>query len=463
MLVSSATFNEILGFNNDLISSYPEFSIVRKWMLKNVAPETSEKQAFNIIRSQHGLSQLMKAYADDVRSDFISNAEQPLRRTIDVQPFRTTEALQTISLIRQLHDHYFHFTKYVDIPKSVLNLFETSYQSLLTSTLTPAVFTMVVTTYLRSFDLCDRNDIVYDNVRVLKNARSDNLIEKLVREKFLSDFKKRIEQDHKMKWNESIFNALDAWILNTVLPDSLNLVSLDKDNMLSLLNSCAKEAIVHLRTQELFDIMVDFPSSRPALKDLRQAITTSKQRITVVSAFQKSCADRLLHGGANTVDILYGYISAIKCFKILDPRGVLLERISKPIRKYLKERDDTISELVSGLLGVSTSNISDLSSEMKSSKTGKSHLLPHANDLNWYPDPIDAPVDFSTDNNFDIVGNLLSMYDNKDAIIKELMKRFAEKMLLPSENLSEDIVSDLIAYLVLKKYYFFFLLLTYSS
>lgn len=448
MLISSATFNNILGLNNDLISSCPEFIIAREWLLKKVAPETSEKRAFNIIKSQQGLSQLMKAYADDVRSDFISNAEQPLRRTISIKPFRITESLQTISFMRQLHAHYFHFTMYVDIPKSILNQFETSYQSLLSSTLTPAVFTMVVTTYLRSFDLCDRNDIVYDNMRVLKNARSDNLIEKLVMDKFLSDFKKRIEQDHKMKWNASIFSALDAWIFNTVLPDSLNLVSIDKDDMLYLLNSCAKEAVVNLRTRELFDIVVDFPSSRPALKDLRQAITTNKQRAAVVSIFQKSCANRLLHGGANTVDILYGYISAIKCFKILDPRGVLLERISKPIRKYLKERDDTISELVSGLLGVSTSNISDLSLEMKSSKAGKDHLLPHANGFNWYPDPIDAPVDFSTDNNFDIVGNLLSMYDSKDAIIKELMKRFAEKMLFPSENLSEDIVSDITASLV---------------
>lgn len=444
MLVSNATFNEIFEGQNDSILSSSQFCIAREWMSKQLAPETTEAQALNLIKSQQGLEKLMTAYANDVRSDFISKAEQPLRRIVGTCPFGPTEALQLINLIRQLRAHYFHFINYVDLPKDLLNQFETSYRSLLSSTFTPSKFTTIVKTYVRHLNLCHRDDLIYDNIRVLRNARPDTLVDKLLMEKFLLDFKAAIERNYRMKWNASIFDELEAWVSNTVLQDSLGVVSLDKDVMHSLLNTCAKEAIVHLRTQELFDIVVDFPSSRPALKDLRQAITTSKQRATIVSVFQKSCANRLLHGGANTVDILYGYISAIKCFKILDPRGVLLERISRPIRKYLKEREDTVSELVSGLLGVSTSNISDLSSEITSSKMGKNQRRAHADDLDWYPDPIDAPIDFSTDNNFDIVGNLLSMYDSKDAIIKELMKRFAEKMLSPSDDVSEDIVSYLI-------------------
>lgn len=161
----------------------------------------------------------------------------------------------------------------------------------------------------------------------------------------------------------------------------------------------------------------------------------------MVTQFQRSCSKRLLHGGANTVDILFGYISAIKCFDILDSRGVLLERISKPIRRYLKEREDTVPELVSGILGQQSSTIRDLANELSSLKSRQDFELTTSNaDSGWYPDPMDAPADFTTDNNFDIIGNLLSMYDNKDAIIKELIKRFAEKMLLPSDKVSEEIV-----------------------
>lgn len=160
-----------------------------------------------------------------------------------------------------------------------------------------------------------------------------------------------------------------------------------------------------------------------------------------MTQFQRSCAKRLLHGGANTVDILFGYISGIKCFSVLDSRGVLLERISRPIRRYLKEREDTIGELVSGLLGQDSSSIKDLAAELSSPQTRQSAgLAVFQAESNWFPDPLDAPADFSTDNNFDIIGNLLSMYDSKDGIIKELVRRFAATMLLPSDQVSEEIV-----------------------
>lgn len=168
---------------------------------------------------------------------------------------------------------------------------------------------------------------------------------------------------------------------------------------------------------------------------------TNRQRAALVTQFQRSCSKRLLHGGANTVDILYGYISGIKCFGILDSRAVLLERISRPIRRYLKEREDTIEELVSGILGHPTSNIRELADELTSLQLQRDSSFTTSQPQSaWFPDPLDAPADFNMENNFDIIGNLLSMYDSKDGIIKELIKRFAEKMLLPSDQVSEEIV-----------------------
>lgn len=120
---------------------------------------------------------------------------------------------------------------------------------------------------------------------------------------------------------------------------------------------------------------------------------------------------------------------------------MLLERIAKPIRRYLKEREDTVGELVSGILGHPSSSIRDLSNELSSVQSKQDIGLSNPQtESNWFPDPMDAPPDFITENNFDIIGNLLSMFDSKDGIIKELIKRFADKMLLPSNQISEDIV-----------------------
>jgi anaphase-promoting complex subunit 2 len=45
---------------------------------------------------------------------------------------------------------------------------------------------------------------------------------------------------------------------------------------------------------------------------------------------------RLLHPGADTLVIIAQYISTIKAFRMLDPPGVLLDKVARPIQRYLK-------------------------------------------------------------------------------------------------------------------------------
>ena len=45
---------------------------------------------------------------------------------------------------------------------------------------------------------------------------------------------------------------------------------------------------------------------------------------------------RLLHPGANTADIITQYISSIRSLKLLDPTGVIVERVCQPIKDYLR-------------------------------------------------------------------------------------------------------------------------------
>lgn len=175
----------------------------------------------------------------------------------------------------------------------------------------------------------------------------------------------------------------------------------------------------------------------------------SSQRAKIVSSLQQSASKRLLHGGANTVDVLSGYISIIKCFSILEPRGVLLDKIARPIRRYLKERNDTVKEVLAGILGDSTSAIKFLSEELiqSASNYGKVFNQGSEDDLNWNPDPLDAPPDFKADNKiFDIISNLISIFDSKELIVKHLVKRFADTMLLSSDFDEEKMVGVLFIY-----------------
>ncbi|EWC46763.1 hypothetical protein DRE_04008 [Drechslerella stenobrocha 248] len=121
------------------------------------------------------------------------------------------------------------------------------------------------------------------------------------------------------------------------------------DELPPLLNRLAHR-LARVRIKEMFDIIVDFPASMPGIMDLIPTLNTSIARLVLTSTFAYTLHRRLLHQGASTVDILRAYINMIKCFQILDAKGVLLDRVGARVRRYLGSRDDTVVEIVKGIL-----------------------------------------------------------------------------------------------------------------
>ena len=104
-----------------------------------------------------------------------------------------------------------------------------------------------------------------------------------------------------------------------------------------------------LRIHELFDIIVDYPDSLPAITDLRTCLQNTTLHAALVDSFVDAMRSRLLHAGASTVDIVQQYIGTIKTLLELDPSGVVLELVSGPVKEYLRERKDTIRCVVTML------------------------------------------------------------------------------------------------------------------
>lgn len=91
-----------------------------------------------------------------------------------------------------------------------------------------------------------------------------------------------------------------------------------------------------LRVSEIFDIVVDYPDSEPALNDLRECMCEIDDSATFLKALQSSISRRLLHQGATTGVILSQYLAIIKCMKIIDPSNKFINKISVPIQLYLR-------------------------------------------------------------------------------------------------------------------------------
>ncbi len=157
-----------------------------------------------------------------------------------------------------------------------------------------------------------------------------------------------------------------------------------------------------LRTKELFDIIVDWDTgSRGAVEDLRRYVTNTASRTYLTNSFSKVLSHRLLQPGASTTEILQFYISVIRAFAVLDPKGVLLDRVARPIRRYLRERDDTVNIVVGGLLADpdDESSAADVLIELAAELNRTAGLTGEDDmddgdldwdDMSWMPDPVDA-------------------------------------------------------------------------
>ncbi|KAL2404342.1 Anaphase-promoting complex subunit 2 [Exophiala dermatitidis] len=208
-----------------------------------------------------------------------------------------------------------------------------------------------------------------------------------------------------------------------------------------------------LRVDELFDIIVDWDATAPAIDDLRRFTTNPATRSYLTHNFSKVLQMRLLHPGASTINILQLYISIIRSFRILDPKGVLLDRVARKIRRYLRDRDDTVRVIVAGILSDPVTEngeppspdpevLTELAVELTQNtgqKGGSDDSEFDWNDMNWVPDPVDAAPDYMKSKNTDVIGSLITLFDTKDVFVKELQNILAERLLKKKADYNQEI------------------------
>ncbi|GAA5893198.1 anaphase promoting complex subunit 2 [Sporobolomyces salmoneus] len=190
------------------------------------------------------------------------------------------------------------------------------------------------------------------------------------------------------------------------------------------------KVLCQLRTTELFDIILDYPHSKPALDDLKLCLVKTDQRSLLVSRLRQQLDLRLLHPGTDTKDIITLYISTIRCLRIVDPPGVLLSRVTDPIRRYLRARKDTIRCIVSSLIEEGNPLFEELTTSDAKLVSDSKDEAENYTDQKWLPDPADAPPEFRKSRGADVIQLLVSIYDTKEVFVKELQVLLAQRLLL---------------------------------
>ena len=159
-----------------------------------------------------------------------------------------------------------------------------------------------------------------------------------------------------------------------------------------------------LRTEELFDVVCRWNESMSgAIRDLEHYIRDGKRRFQLTTKFSEAVSRRLLQPGASTTEILQVYIAIIRAFTSLERKGVLLDRVARPIRRYLREREDTVNIVVGGLLAdadedppvpdtfYDLAEVVELTGGLPRHESSEDGGDLNFDDMTWEPDPVDAP------------------------------------------------------------------------
>lgn len=233
-------------------------------------------------------------------------------------------------------------------------------------------------------------------------------------------------------WNEPVLQRVQEWVRVELYPGFAqgvfeNLASGD-------LVRIAHDELVVLRTSEIYEMVASFPHSTVALRELHLCLVFLGQqahhRARLVDGFVAACTLKLLHLGANTVDVITTYTKTIKSFLLVDPTGVLLDKVVRPIRRYLKTRPDLVLQLVHGMLDNSGCNpLAELAHELHKNKPPASAPVDDLTDVNWVPDPIDALPDFKKGKVSDVVEALVLIFDLPAVFVDEFTRLFGERLL----------------------------------
>ncbi|KAI4128996.1 MAG: hypothetical protein LQ338_002463 [Usnochroma carphineum] len=229
---------------------------------------------------------------------------------------------------------------------------------------------------------------------------------------------------------------------NTMVDDDTNVTLADLDKWQEI----ALNRLGALRTEELFDVVVQWENdSQGAIEDLKLYVTTTIARTHLTKSFSNTLNRRLLQPGAATTEILRTYIAIIRAFSALDPKGVLLDRVARPIRRYLRDRDDTVGIVVASLLADAkdTDILPELAKEMDSSEKLAAQEGDDADldfdDMEWVPDPVDAGPDYKKSKHLDVIGSLISLFESKDIFVKEFQQVLGERLLKEGQDFEKEI------------------------
>ncbi|KAG6815869.1 hypothetical protein H0H87_010659 [Tephrocybe sp. NHM501043] len=413
---------------------------------------SSVRAALTMVNNCRRLPALLEHFLEDLRKSYHLVAIEVTQYLQEYEANGDTSILSR--LVYRLLEWFNAWAPPPELGPTVFSAYTLNFQTLLFSTL-PSTFTAAFKALCASTLLSPESEVEGNS-----EARSPRLwaafeslglfdrYEYIVESVGYEHIEAHVLQSCTGEWSKPLLEDLRAWMSDKMvawmlLPYARSAKNPDEARTMlagvgARFDFHMNKTLCDLRTKEIFDIIIDFPDSMGALQDLKlqDCLQRVDQRSALVQSLRKSNHKRLLHPGADTKLILSQYVATIKCLRIIDPPGVLLFKVADPIRRYLRERPDTIRSIVANLVGDDDGGDS-LVDENEPIQPLQQADVEDYSDPNWEPEPVDAGPEFRTNKPSDVISTLVSIYDSKDLFVKELQVLLAQRLLAISEDDTE--------------------------
>lgn len=204
-----------------------------------------------------------------------------------------------------------------------------------------------------------------------------------------------------------------------------------------------------LRISSLFDLVIDYSDSLPALEDLKDCLRHTDDYRKLVAIFGTAVRTRLLHPGAATADIIHHYVSTIRAMRHIDQSGTVLDLVSGPLREYLRTRKDAIRCIVTMITGDDAEGegpgfLAELEAEGEGydpdadfyGLDADKQALKDIQEELWEPPPFVIPGQPRRRRSTapgDVVGMLVNIYGSRELFVSEYRSMLADRLLAKTD------------------------------
>lgn len=269
-VITADSFDSIFDDFGQTTQHESDFTIVRKWMTpKSLLCPPSEEVKAASPKIKHQLDDLVDLYTNDVRSHFFAYASPLLRSLIHSDPFADKESFRLVEVLNDLKRHYYHPFEYIEVTESLYYRFKVCYTSLLNTLFTPQIFQITVNACFEGHNLCYPEQVILDAVAMFREIGKEAVLNQLILTHLLSDFEVLAKKKYENIWDRSVLQDMKSWVDKDILPSARALIPQCEDDIVTIMSNFSLEVIATIRTAELFDIVVDYPDSKPGLEDLK--------------------------------------------------------------------------------------------------------------------------------------------------------------------------------------------------